>query len=168
MKKTTRLRALLEAPEILVMPGAHDALSAKLAERAGFDAVIMGGFPTTGSLLAAPDSSQLGLIELADHFRRVSGAIDVPLFVDGDTGFGTSAYWDFRDQLFIACYRQDNGMLRLSWLRDGRWQSHDVALIGALTQPQTALQVGDMLWIACYSADEGGLVVFEGVVPTAG
>ena len=88
MKKTTRLRALFEAPDILVMPGAHDALSARLAERAGFDAVIMGGFPTTGSLLAAPDSSQLGLTELADHFRRVSAAVDVPLFVDGDTGFG--------------------------------------------------------------------------------
>lgn len=88
MKKTTRLRALFEAPEFLVLPGAHDALSAKIAERAGFEAVIMGGFPTTGSLLAAPDSSQLGLMELADHFRRVNGAIDVPLFVDGDTGFG--------------------------------------------------------------------------------
>ena len=88
MKKTTRLRALFEAPEILVMPGAHDALSAKLVERAGFGAVIMGGFPITGSLLAAPDSSQLGLIELAEHYRRVSGAIDIPLFADGDTGFG--------------------------------------------------------------------------------
>ncbi|MEM6463000.1 MAG: oxaloacetate decarboxylase [Pseudomonadota bacterium] len=88
MKTTTRLRALFEAPEILVMPGAHDALSAKLVERAGFDAVIMGGFPVTGSLLAAPDSSQLSLSEMADHFRRVSGAISIPLFVDGDTGFG--------------------------------------------------------------------------------
>lgn len=88
MKKTTRLRALFEAPELLIMPGAHDALSAKLVERAGFGAVIMGGFPVTGSLLAAPDSSQLGLIELAEHYRRVSGAIDIPLFADGDTGFG--------------------------------------------------------------------------------
>ncbi|MEM9105819.1 MAG: oxaloacetate decarboxylase [Pseudomonadota bacterium] len=88
MKKTSRLRGLFEAPEFLVLPGVHDALSAKIAERAGFEAVIMGGFPATGSLLAAPDSSQLGLMELADHFRRVSGAIDVPLFVDGDTGFG--------------------------------------------------------------------------------
>ena len=70
------------------MPGAHDALSARLVERAGFDAVVMGGFPVTGSLLAAPDSSQLGLMELSDHYRRVSGAIDIPLFADGDTGFG--------------------------------------------------------------------------------
>ncbi|MCP4315774.1 MAG: oxaloacetate decarboxylase [Hyphomicrobiales bacterium] len=88
MKKTTRLRALFEAPEILVMPGAHDALSAKIAERAGFEAIIMGGFPVTGSLLAAPDSSQLGLTELTDHYRRVTGAIEIPLFADADTGFG--------------------------------------------------------------------------------
>ncbi|WP_136659983.1 oxaloacetate decarboxylase [Nitratireductor sp. XY-223] len=88
MRPTTRLRALLQAPEFLVMPGAHDALSAKLAERAGFDAIVMGGFPVTGSLLAAPDSSQLGLAELAEHYRRVTGAVDIPLFVDADTGFG--------------------------------------------------------------------------------
>lgn len=88
MKLTTRLRALFEAPEILVMPGAHDALSARIAERAGFEAIVMGGFPVTGSLLAAPDSSQLGLAELSDHYRRVTGAIDIPLFVDADTGFG--------------------------------------------------------------------------------
>ena len=88
MRPTTRLRALLNAPEFLVMPGAHDALSAKRAERAGFEAIVMGGFPVTGSLLAAPDSSQLGLAEMAEHYRRVTGAVDVPLFVDADTGFG--------------------------------------------------------------------------------
>ena len=88
MRPTTRLRALLNAPEFLVMPGAHDALSAKLAERAGFEAIVMGGFPVTGSLLAAPDSSQLGLAEMAEHYRRVTGAVDIPLFVDADTGFG--------------------------------------------------------------------------------
>ncbi|MDA4846234.1 isocitrate lyase/PEP mutase family protein [Hoeflea poritis] len=91
MRPTTRLRALLNAPEFLVMPGAHDALSAKLAERAGFDAIVMGGFPVTGSLLAAPDSSQLGLSELAEHYRRVTGAVDIPLFVDADTGFGNAS-----------------------------------------------------------------------------
>ena len=44
----------------------------------------------TGSLLAAPDSSQLGLAELAEHYRRVTSAIDIPLFVDADTGFGNA------------------------------------------------------------------------------
>ncbi len=88
MKRTTRLRALFESPEILVLPGAYDALSARLAERAGFEAVVVGGFSVTGSLLAAPDSSQLGLMELADHYSRICGAVDLPVFVDADTGFG--------------------------------------------------------------------------------
>lgn len=88
MKPTTRLRALFNAPEILIMPGAYDALSARLAERAGFDVVIVGGYSVTGSLLAAPDSSQLGLGELTEHYRRICGAVDIPVFVDADTGFG--------------------------------------------------------------------------------
>jgi len=88
MKRTARLRALFEAPEILVLPGAYDALSAKLAERAGFEAVIVGGFSVTSSLLAAPNSSQLVLIELAEHYRRICDAVEVPVFVDADTGFG--------------------------------------------------------------------------------
>lgn len=88
MKPTARLRALFDAPEILVMPGAYDALSARLAERAGFDVVIVGGYSVTGSLLAAPDSSQLGLSELTEHYRRITGAVDIPVFVDADTGFG--------------------------------------------------------------------------------
>jgi methylisocitrate lyase len=90
MKHSTRLRALFNAPEILVMPGAYDALSAKLAERAGFEAVIVGGFSVAGTLLAAPDSSQLGLTELAEHYGRISDAVEIPVFVDADTGFGNA------------------------------------------------------------------------------
>lgn len=90
MRMTTRLRELIAAPELLMLPGAHDALTAKLAEEAGFDAVIIGGLPATGSLLAEPDTSQLCLSELAEHYRRAAAAIDIPLFVDGDTGFGNA------------------------------------------------------------------------------
>ena len=43
MRRTTRFRQLVEAPEILVMPGVHDALGAKIAEQAGFEAITMGG-----------------------------------------------------------------------------------------------------------------------------
>lgn len=88
MRHTTRFRRLLEAPEILVMPGVHDGLSARLAVEAGFEAVTMGGFAATGSLLGEPDSSQLGLQELADHYARVVDAAGVPVFSDADTGFG--------------------------------------------------------------------------------
>jgi 2,3-dimethylmalate lyase len=88
MRMTTRFRRLLEAPEILAMPGVHDALSARIAAQAGFAAITMGGFAATGSLLAEPDSSQLGLQELADHYARVVDASGLPVLADADTGFG--------------------------------------------------------------------------------
>lgn len=83
-----RLRELIAAPELLVMPGAYDALSARLIERAGFPAVMAGGFAAAGTLLGEPDAGQMTLNDYADHYGRIAGAIDVPLFVDADTGFG--------------------------------------------------------------------------------
>ncbi len=88
MRTTTRFRNLLMTDEILLMPGIHDALSARIAEISGFDAVTMGGFAATGALLAEPDSSQLGLTELADHYARICDAVSIPVFADADTGFG--------------------------------------------------------------------------------
>ncbi|MGQ9369985.1 isocitrate lyase/PEP mutase family protein [Azospirillum sp. ST 5-10] len=90
MKRTTRFRRLVEAPEILVLPGIQDALTARIAEAAGFAAITCGGYAATAALLGAPDTSQLGLMELADHYARICDAVAVPLFVDGDTGFGNA------------------------------------------------------------------------------
>ncbi|WP_029009350.1 isocitrate lyase/PEP mutase family protein [Azospirillum halopraeferens] len=90
MKRTTRFRRLVEAPEILVLPGIQDALTARIAEAAGFGAITCGGYAATAALLGAPDTSQLGMMELADHYARITDAVDLPLFVDGDTGFGNT------------------------------------------------------------------------------
>ena len=88
MRRTTAFRRLVEAPEILVLPGVQDALSARLAEEAGFAAVAGGGYAATAVLLGEPDTSQLSLRELADHYARLCHAVDIPVFGDGDTGFG--------------------------------------------------------------------------------
>ena len=88
MKRTTRFRQLVEAPEILCLPGVQDALTARVAERAGFDAMTCGGYSATACLLGRPDTSVLSLTELADHYRRICDAVEVPVFGDGDTGFG--------------------------------------------------------------------------------
>lgn len=88
MRRTTRFRRMIEGPELLVMPGVHDALSARIAERAGFEAITLGGFAATGALLGEPDSSQLGPTEMADHLARICEAVSVPVFSDADTGFG--------------------------------------------------------------------------------
>ena len=88
MRATTRFRRLVEAPEILVLPGVQDALTARIAEAAGFSAVTCGGYAATAALLGQPDSSQLGLAEMAEHYARIVDAIEVPVFADADTGFG--------------------------------------------------------------------------------
>lgn len=88
MRQTTRFRRLVEADEILILPGINDALTARVAEQAGAKAVTCGGYAATASLLGRPDTSQLGMAELAEHYARIADAIDIPLFADGDTGFG--------------------------------------------------------------------------------
>lgn len=88
MRKTTRLKQLIAAPEIAVLPGVHDALGARLAEAAGFAAITAGGYGATASLLARPDSSQLSLTELSEMYSRLCDATALPLLADADTGFG--------------------------------------------------------------------------------
>ena len=88
MRKTTRLKQLIAAPEILVLPGVHDALGARLAEAAGFAGLTAGGYGATATLLGRPDSSQLSLTELAEMYSRFCDATALPLLADADTGFG--------------------------------------------------------------------------------
>lgn len=88
MNKTTCFKQMILDEEILVLPGAYDALSAKIIEQAGFRAVTLGGYPASASLLAKPDVSLLTLTEMVDHLRRIVDAVDIPVFGDGDTGHG--------------------------------------------------------------------------------
>lgn len=90
MKRTTQFRLLIEAPEILVIPGAHDALAIRIAEAAGFSAVTCGGYSATASLLGAPDVAQLGMSEMAEMYARLGDATALPIFADADTGYGNT------------------------------------------------------------------------------
>src|SRR5690606_8949643 len=91
MRRTTRFRRLMEAPEILVLPGIHDALSLRLAEEAGFQAVAAGGYSATASLLGAPDVGQLTMTEMADMYARLADQTTLPIFADADTGHGNTS-----------------------------------------------------------------------------
>jgi len=88
MKKTTLFRNLMREKEIFVIPGCHDALSAKIVELVGFKAVTMGGYAASAASLAKPDVSLLTLTEYVNIARNIVQAVDLPLFVDGDTGHG--------------------------------------------------------------------------------
>ncbi|MEJ8279966.1 isocitrate lyase/PEP mutase family protein [Pseudonocardia spirodelae] len=86
--RRARLRELLDAGGPVLAPGAYDALSARLVEQAGFDAVYMTGFGTTAGLLGRPDVGLLGGAEMAAHAGRLADAVDLPLIADADTGYG--------------------------------------------------------------------------------
>jgi len=88
MRRTTRLKELIASTRIVVMPGVHDALGARLAEAAGFEALTQGGYSATASLLGAPDSSQLSLTEMSQMYSRLADATALPILADADTGFG--------------------------------------------------------------------------------
>ena len=88
MKKTSLLRKYIIEDSILVMPGAHDALTAKIVEQSGFKALTIGGYSASASILGKPDLSFLSLTEMADCVRRIVDVVDIPVFTDGDTGHG--------------------------------------------------------------------------------
>jgi len=87
MTKAKQLRELLARREFAVAPGAYDAMTARLVERAGFPAVKLLGNATTASLLGLPDLGFLSLMEVVNHARNVAAAVNIPLMVDADTGF---------------------------------------------------------------------------------
>ncbi len=73
---------------ILVVPGAHDALSARLIQRIGFETYFIGGFPTVGARYGVPDLGIKGFGEISAAVRDIMAACDLPVFVDGDDGYG--------------------------------------------------------------------------------
>jgi 2-methylisocitrate lyase-like PEP mutase family enzyme len=83
-----RFRELVASERPLVLPGAHDALSALLIRQAGFKAFFIGGFPVAGVRHGLPDLGLLGLREFADAYRDILAVTDLPALVDADNGYG--------------------------------------------------------------------------------
>jgi 2,3-dimethylmalate lyase len=81
-------RELLEQERPLVLPGAHDALSARLIERAGFRAYFIGGFPLVGARYAVPDIGLMGLGEISAGVHDIMAGSQLPVLVDCDNGYG--------------------------------------------------------------------------------
>jgi len=79
---------LIAAGRIMVVPGAYDVLSAKIAARAGFPAVVLTGYGVAASYLGEPDFGLLTQTEMLDTARRVIQATGIGVIVDGDTGHG--------------------------------------------------------------------------------
>lgn len=90
MHNATKLRAALKKPGALKVVGAHDALSARLIERAGFDGVWASGFAISASLKCIPDASFITSSEQLEVERNIAEAVNIPVIADCDTGYGNA------------------------------------------------------------------------------
>jgi methylisocitrate lyase len=88
MNKCNLLRKRLAEPSIILGPGVYDCLSAKIAERTGFEVVITSGFGISGSVLGSPDYGLLTATEMLNAAGNISKSVDIPLIADIDTGYG--------------------------------------------------------------------------------
>jgi 2-methylisocitrate lyase-like PEP mutase family enzyme len=90
MNTKQQLRALAEARRGVIVPGAFNALSARVIEDLGYEAIYVTGAGVTNMWFGLPDQGFVGLAEMADHTARIRDAVRLPLIVDADTGFGNA------------------------------------------------------------------------------
>ena len=90
MSTRQQLKQLVEARNGLLVPGAFNALSAKVVADLGFQAIYVTGAGVTNMWFGMPDQGFIGLHEIAEHTARIRDAVQVPLIVDADTGFGNA------------------------------------------------------------------------------
>src|SRR5688500_12729993 len=79
---------LADVNDIIILPGVYDALTAKIAEDVGFEMAFQTGYGTSASLLGLPDFGFLNAGETLENAKRIINAVNIPILVDIDTGYG--------------------------------------------------------------------------------
>ena len=90
IENSTKLRNLIKNNSFLTVPSCFDALSAKLIEQTGFDAMFMSGFAASASRIGEPDLGVMTLTEVLDQLNNITDATSLPVIGDGDTGYGNA------------------------------------------------------------------------------
>lgn len=99
----------------LVFPGVYDAITARIAQKAGFAAMFQTGYGTSASLLGMPDYGFIGPTETVENARRICRAVSVPVIVDADTGYGNPlSVWKLVNEL-------ENAGASGIFLEDQKW-----------------------------------------------
>ena len=109
----SRLRKLLNGPEMVVAPFVYDCLHARLAQREGFKAIYMTGFGTAAAR-GFPDLGLLTMDEMIENVRALARSVDIPVICDADTGYGEA----INVQRTIREY-EDAGAAALAYRRSG-------------------------------------------------
>lgn len=180
---TDRLRALLDGPDILVMPCCFDPLSASLVEQAGFPLSFMSGFAVSATRLAVPDTGLISYAEMLDQGRNICAAVDIPVIGDADTGYGNPANVRRTVQGYAAAgfagimiedqlapkrcghtgvkevVERTEALRRIRAACDARDQGADI-LVMARTDARSALGLDEALWRIRAFADLGADILF--------
>lgn len=90
MKKSTELKKMILERKALVVPGAHDVMSAKLIEKYGFKAIQVSGFGLSATYLGLPDMGFISFGDVLAFTRNIINAVDIPVMADADTGYGNA------------------------------------------------------------------------------
>lgn len=90
MEKANLIHRFLQNKGQLIMPGVFDALSAKIAARAGFEVIFITGYSLSATLLGEPDFGLLTQTEVVAASQRICSVVDTPVIVDADTGYGNA------------------------------------------------------------------------------
>jgi len=89
-KKSSILKKAILERRALIVPGAHDCISAKLIEKAEFEAIQVSGFGLSATYLGKPDVGLLTLTEMIQFTKNIVDIVNIPVMGDGDTGFGNA------------------------------------------------------------------------------
>jgi len=122
-------RSLLAADAPLILPGAHDALAARLIERAGFEGYFIGGFGAVGARFGVPDIGLKSLGDIAQAVRDIVAVCDLPVLVDADDGYG-----DVKNVVHTVHTYEGLGVAAL-FLEDQRWPKRCGHLEGKAVVP---------------------------------
>ncbi|GBG88532.1 hypothetical protein CBR_g48002 [Chara braunii] len=184
-RKVARLRELMTTvPGIHQGPACHDAISARLVERAGFDVAFMSGFCVAASRLGLPDCGLISYGEMVEQAFLIASAVSIPVIADGDTGYGNPlnvkrtvrGYMQagvagilIEDQVLPkACghtkakgvVSREEAVMRVRAAVDARAECDGDIVIFARSDARQAVSFEEALWRVQAFADEGADVVF--------
>ncbi|MCE1194848.1 MAG: isocitrate lyase/PEP mutase family protein [Acidovorax sp.] len=171
MNTKQQLRALAQARRGVIVPGAFNALSARVVEDLGFEALYITGAGVTNMGLGLPDQAFMGLTDIADQTARIRDAVQLPLIVDADTGFGNAlnTYHTVRtlERAGADCIQLED---QVSPKRCGHFNGKDVVdareMVGKIRAACDARRDSDLLILA--RTDAAAVHGFDAAVERAG
>jgi 2-methylisocitrate lyase-like PEP mutase family enzyme len=172
--------------QFVVAVGTHDPLTARLIEKVGFDAVVVGGYATAGSLLGMPDIDLVGFEAMLRRVRAVANVTTLPIYADGDTGYGGipnlihtvreyenagAAMIQLEDQVMPKRCGHMTGkevVSRQEWMARIRAavDTRKNMLIAARTDAIQSASLDEAIWRGKAARDLGADVIFIEAIPT--